>query len=150
MQASMSSSQLFAKMRKRSLSSKRLLCQLVTHSTGQVESRLGAISLPSDLTLESERSNIGEATLYGVYFDDTEYDYMQHLRPVGSRDDGFESVLVEAPTRRTTSKTGVYPSPSMIYPQKSFLPPRSFPAILRARQLFRVQYLDCSRTWTPT
>ncbi|CAO1615672.1 unnamed protein product [Parajaminaea phylloscopi] len=30
-----------------------------------------------------ERGNIGEAANYGVYFDDTEYDYMQHLRPIG-------------------------------------------------------------------
>jgi len=59
---------------------------------------------PSDLDLASGRSNIGEASLYGVYFDDTEYDYVQHLRPVGEREDGFESVLVEAPTRRATSK----------------------------------------------
>ena len=29
---------------------------------------------------------------------------MQHLRPVGTRDDGFDSVLVEAPKRRATSK----------------------------------------------
>ncbi|CDU23322.1 related to LTV1-low-temperature viability protein [Sporisorium scitamineum] len=28
------------------------------------------------------RSNIGEAANYGIYFDDTEYDYMQHLRPI--------------------------------------------------------------------
>ena len=59
---------------------------------------------PSDLALDSGRSNVGEASLYGVYFDDTEYDYMQHLRPVGMREDGFESVLVEAPKRRATSK----------------------------------------------
>ena len=54
--------------------------------------------------LASGRSNIGEASLYGVYFDDTEYDYLQHLRPAGGREDGFESVLVEAPTRRNPSK----------------------------------------------
>jgi len=60
---------------------------------------------PSDLAQDSGQSNIEEASLYGVYFDDTEYDYMQHLRPVGMREDGFESVLVEAPKRRTTSKT---------------------------------------------
>jgi protein LTV1 len=59
---------------------------------------------PSDLALDSGRSNVGEASVYGVYFDDTEYDYMQHLRPVGMREDGFESVLVEAPKKRTTSK----------------------------------------------
>ena len=57
---------------------------------------------PSDIT--SGRPNIGEASLYGVYFDDTEYDYMQHLRPVGGKEEGFESFLVEAPKGRTTSK----------------------------------------------
>ncbi|WFD42261.1 Protein ltv1 [Malassezia psittaci] len=37
-----------------------------------------------DPSLESQtnaaRPNVGEAALYGVYYDDTEYDYMQHLR----------------------------------------------------------------------
>jgi len=28
------------------------------------------------------RANVGEAALYGVYYDDTEYDYMQHLRAI--------------------------------------------------------------------
>ena len=28
------------------------------------------------------RKNIGQAALYGIYYDDTEYDYMQHLRAV--------------------------------------------------------------------
>jgi protein LTV1 len=65
---------------------------------------------PSDLAPDSGRPNIGEASLYGVYFDDTEYNYMQHLRPVGMSDDGFESVLAEAPKRRTASKkTGDLP-----------------------------------------
>jgi protein LTV1 len=59
---------------------------------------------PSDLVLDFGPSSVGEASLYGVYFDDTEYDYMQHLRPVGMREDGFESVLVEAPNRQATSK----------------------------------------------
>ena len=43
----------------------------------------------------SNRREIGEAALYGIYFDDTEYDYMQHLRPVGVQEDGVESILVE-------------------------------------------------------
>ncbi|KAJ7922888.1 Low temperature viability protein-domain-containing protein [Mycena leptocephala] len=43
---------------------------------------------------ESELStNIGEAALYGVYYDDSEYNYMQHLRQVGLQEDGVESVL---------------------------------------------------------
>lgn len=46
------------------------------------------------------RANEGEAALYGVHYDDTEYDYMQHLRPIGgSGDDGIIGHLVEAPRR---------------------------------------------------
>jgi len=41
---------------------------------------------------------MGEAANFGIFFDDTEYDYMQHLKPVGLREDGVESILVEAPS----------------------------------------------------
>lgn len=51
------------------------------------------------------RTNVGEATLYGVYFDDSEYDYMQHLRPVGVAEDGVESMLVEAPSSSSKQAT---------------------------------------------
>ncbi|KAI0692978.1 Low temperature viability protein-domain-containing protein [Cytidiella melzeri] len=47
---------------------------------------------------DKDRANIGEAAAYGVYYDDTEYDYMQHLRPVGLQEDGVDSVLIEAPS----------------------------------------------------
>ena len=36
-----------------------------------------------ELDFESMRENEGEAANYGVYYDDTSYDYMQHLREVG-------------------------------------------------------------------
>ncbi|KAL2760766.1 hypothetical protein ACRALDRAFT_1073524 [Sodiomyces alcalophilus JCM 7366] len=42
----------------------------------------------------SIRANEGEAAEYGVYFDDTEYDYMQHLRDLNAG--GGEAVWVEA------------------------------------------------------
>jgi len=42
------------------------------------------------------RANEGEAALYGITFDDSAYDYMQHLKPVGE-DGAFESVLLAAP-----------------------------------------------------
>ncbi|KAJ7086592.1 Low temperature viability protein-domain-containing protein [Mycena crocata] len=52
-----------------------------------------------DILPESVLSaNVGEAALYGVYYDDSEYNYMQHLRTVGLQEDGVESVLVEAPS----------------------------------------------------
>lgn len=49
-------------------------------------------------------ANVGEASLYGIYYDDTEYDYMQHLRTVGVQEDGVESVLIEAPSSLKSSK----------------------------------------------
>lgn len=43
------------------------------------------------------RENEGEAAEYGVYYDDTEYDYMQHLRDVGSESNvGTSAVWVSA------------------------------------------------------
>ena len=45
---------------------------------------------------QSIRANEGEAATYGVYFDDTEYDYMQHLRDLNSGSGGGEVVFVEA------------------------------------------------------
>ena len=52
----------------------------------------------ADLEHDGKRANIGEAAAYGVYFDDTDYDYMQHLRTVGAHEDGVESILIDAPT----------------------------------------------------
>ncbi|KAK6342047.1 hypothetical protein TWF730_001529 [Orbilia blumenaviensis] len=52
-------------------------------STGSGTSRIKNIS---DLESEygfSSRANEGEAALYGIYYDDTEYDYMQHMRDIG-------------------------------------------------------------------
>ncbi|CEJ81000.1 Putative Protein LTV1 [[Torrubiella] hemipterigena] len=40
------------------------------------------------------RDNEGEAATYGVYFDDSEYDYMQHLRDLNTG--GGDAVFVEA------------------------------------------------------
>lgn len=40
------------------------------------------------------RENEGEAANYGIYYDDTEYDYMQHMRDIGSG--SGEAFFVEA------------------------------------------------------
>ena len=56
------------------------------------------------------RANEGEAALYGVYYDDTDYDYMQHMRMVGEKagPDGEEygSTLVEAPRKNDAKGKG--------------------------------------------
>jgi protein LTV1 len=48
------------------------------------------------------RHNEGEAANYGVYFDDSEYDYMQHMRDLGSG--AGEAYFVEAPALKEKGK----------------------------------------------
>ncbi|KAH8161127.1 hypothetical protein CIB48_g7134 [Xylaria polymorpha] len=62
--------------------------------------------LASELSVDDVahmRANEGEAANYGVYFDDTEYDYMQHLRDLGSSGAG-DVVFVEAKTEQNKGK----------------------------------------------
>jgi len=56
----------------------------------------GLSDLASQLGEDAERirANEGEAANYGVYFDDTEYDYMQHMREIGQG--SGEAVFIEA------------------------------------------------------
>ena len=49
-----------------------------------------------DLTL---RDNEGEAAEYGIYYDDTEYDYMQHMRDLNGGGGIGESYFLEAPIK---------------------------------------------------
>ena len=52
----------------------------------------------------SIRENEGEAAEYGVYYDDTEYDYMQHLRDLNDQESRAESHFVEAFVKRKHGK----------------------------------------------
>lgn len=61
---------------------------------------------PSDITHDTGRANIGEATLYGVYYDDTEYDYMQHLRDPNVEEEGMETIMIEAPAPKGKAGKG--------------------------------------------
>lgn len=42
--------------------------------------------------------------MYGVYYDDTEYDYMQHLRDPSTEEEGMETIMIQAPTRISKGK----------------------------------------------
>ncbi|KAK5654834.1 hypothetical protein OQA88_6870 [Cercophora sp. LCS_1] len=66
----------------------------------------GLNDLASELGSEalSIRDNEGEAANYGVYFDDTSYDYMQHLREIGQG--AGEAVFVEAPAKTKNKGKG--------------------------------------------
>ena len=46
------------------------------------------------------RDNEGEAAEYGVYYDDTEYDYMQHMRDLNGGSGNGQSYFVEAPAKK--------------------------------------------------
>jgi protein LTV1 len=48
------------------------------------------------------RENEGEAANFGIYYDDTEYDYMQHMRDLGSG--SGEAFFVEAPVSNSKGK----------------------------------------------
>lgn len=59
-----------------------------------------ASELGSDV--ERIRKNEGEAANYGIYYDDSEYDYMQHMRDLGSG--SGEAYFVEAPAPKNKGK----------------------------------------------
>lgn len=71
-------------------------------SRKDLESTLGQDSL------SGIRVNEGEAALHGIYYDDTDYDYMKHLRVVGEKtQDGYElGTLVEAPRKNDLKGKG--------------------------------------------
>ena len=50
------------------------------------------------------RDNEGEAAEHGVYFDDTEYDYMQHIRDLNAGNGNGESYFVEAVAKKNDGK----------------------------------------------
>lgn len=50
------------------------------------------------------RENEGEAANYGVFYDDTEYDYMQHMKDLDSTGGAY---FVEAPTKKGKEKSKV-------------------------------------------
>ena len=58
--------------------------------------------LEDELDFDSMRENEGEAAEFGIYYDDTNYDYMQHLRDIG--DESAESQYVDAVSSKATRK----------------------------------------------
>ena len=80
------------------------MCSRHEITQGKTRADLEAILAP-EVIEHDVRANVGEAALYGIYFDDTEYDYMQHLRAVGAEEEGVESILVEAPLSQNKSRT---------------------------------------------
>lgn len=73
-------------------------------SRNDLESELFGSSESTNGALSGIRDNEGEAAEYGVYFDDTEYDYMQHIRDLNAGSGKGESYFVEAITKKKVGK----------------------------------------------
>ena len=54
--------------------------------------------------ISAVRDNEGEAAEHGIYFDDTEYDYMQHIRDLNAGNGGAEAYFVEAAIKKKDGK----------------------------------------------
>ncbi|EPS42621.1 hypothetical protein H072_3398 [Dactylellina haptotyla CBS 200.50] len=81
-------------------------------AASSISVRSGTSKIKNISDLESEygfksRANEGEAALYGVYYDDTEYDYMQHMREIGV---SSEAVFIEAPQAQSKQRKGKGPA----------------------------------------
>lgn len=59
-----------------------------------------AKDLEEQLALDELRPNEGEAAQYGIFYDDTKYDYMKHLKPIGNTD----GVFIEAKSKEQPKK----------------------------------------------
>ncbi|ORY34721.1 Low temperature viability protein-domain-containing protein [Naematelia encephala] len=59
--------------------------------------------LDASLDKSAIRANEGEAALYGITYDDSSYDYMKHLKPLGGGD-ALESVLIAGPKGSAVAK----------------------------------------------
>lgn len=60
--------------------------------------------LTENSVLSGVRDNEGEAAEHGIYFDDTEYDYMQHIRDLNAGNGNGESYFVEAASKKKDEK----------------------------------------------
>ncbi|KAJ5176957.1 uncharacterized protein N7482_002834 [Penicillium canariense] len=70
-------------------------------TTSQKPSR-NLLDLKSEFNDEAIRRNEGEAANYGIYYDDSRYDYMQHLRDLGAGTG--DSYFVEAKAEKGKAK----------------------------------------------
>ncbi|KAE8149184.1 low-temperature viability protein ltv1 [Aspergillus avenaceus] len=61
--------------------------------------------LVGEFGTQSVRKNEGEAANYGIYYDDSKYDYMQHLRELGTG--GGDSYFVEAKAKGKAKGKGM-------------------------------------------
>ncbi|KAH9858259.1 LTV-domain-containing protein [Lenzites betulinus] len=101
---------------------------------GKSRADLEELLSPSELAHDKARPNIGEAAAYGVYFDDTEYDYMQHLKPVGLQEDGVDSMWLEASTKSKSKGKARDPITLLDLPEDSLASKTELPRNFEAQE----------------
>lgn len=95
-----------------------------TSSSQRLENRTIRKNIQTRHDLEDDfdgtaRDNEGEAAEYGVYFDDTDYDYMQHLRPTGN----LGAVMLENPeVTKAGKKKAAFELPEDVRPSNDERP----------------------------
>ncbi|RPB07600.1 Low temperature viability protein [Morchella conica CCBAS932] len=82
------------------------------------------------------RKNEGEAAMYGIYYDDSAYDYMQHLREPGAA----EAVIIDAKAPKAKGKTDLAAALAAAAPEEKE-PKRLIPKELMASEV------QLQRTW---
>lgn len=103
-----------------------------------------AIKTKSDLEAElgdevnTIRKNEGEAAQYGVFYDDTSYDYMQHLREFGTMGD---AVIVETPAveKKKKNKMSLDEALRAVPPPDSLLPKDILPSEENVKRTYQDQ-----------
>lgn len=73
-------------------------------SRNDLESELFGSSEGTNGALPKVRDNEGEAAEHGIYFDDTEYDYMQHVRDLNAGSGNGQTHFVEAAAKHKDAK----------------------------------------------
>jgi protein LTV1 len=86
---------------------------------------------PEEIQAVTGRANIGQASLYDIFYDDTDYDYMQHLRPISvdqGQDDGVETIMIPAPAPKQ-SKIRARDAASFLKEVASDVPLEALPSV---------------------
>ncbi|CDO92635.1 unnamed protein product [Kluyveromyces dobzhanskii CBS 2104] len=83
--------------------------------------------------------HVGEAALYGITFDDSKYDYTQHLKPIGL--DPSHSVFVPAKSKKPTEKKLKDPASMFVEPSYQDLDNKAAEPLF-VRGVAKQEYLD--------
>lgn len=78
------------------------------------------------------RANVGQASLYDIFYDDTDYDYMQHLRQISvdqGQEEDVETIMIPAPApKQSKGETRARGTASFLKEVASDIPLEALPS----------------------